>query len=151
MGAGHFALKDDHVAWYLRKAIRIGPLLRLNLSKSGIGFSFGVKGARIGTGPRGSYLAAGRHGVYLRQSLSAHSEHAALPRAPLPISGYCTQCGSPLLTGNDFCNQCGCRVPTTASAVPASKVHEQHDHHVHWLVVGAAVAVLLTALFLAFR
>ena len=47
------------MAWYLRKAFRLGPLLRLNVSKSGLGASFGFKGFRVGTGPRGAYLHAG--------------------------------------------------------------------------------------------
>jgi Protein of unknown function (DUF4236) len=58
------------MAWYLRKAFRLGPLLRLNVSKSGLGASFGIKGLRVGTGPRGAYLHAGRGGLYYRQSLS---------------------------------------------------------------------------------
>ena len=35
------------MGWYLRKSVKLG-LFRVNLSKSGIGYSFGVKGARIG-------------------------------------------------------------------------------------------------------
>src|SRR6266849_4502258 len=42
------------MGFYLRKAFGFGPF-RLNLSRSGLGVSFGVKGARIGVGPRGSY------------------------------------------------------------------------------------------------
>ncbi len=55
---------------YLRKSFRAGPI-RFNLSKSGIGLSGGVKGARIGTGPRGSYVHAGRHGLYYRKQLAS--------------------------------------------------------------------------------
>jgi len=36
-----------------QKSISIGKLFRINLSKSGIGFSGGFKGFRIGAGPRG--------------------------------------------------------------------------------------------------
>jgi hypothetical protein len=35
-----------------RKSIKLGPF-RLNLSKNGVGVSAGVKGARVGVGPRG--------------------------------------------------------------------------------------------------
>jgi hypothetical protein len=71
------------MGWYLRRSLSFGPV-RLNLSKSGIGYSVGVKGARIGTGPRGNYIHMGRYGLYYRQSLSqgAHSEVA--PRTPVP-------------------------------------------------------------------
>ncbi len=34
------------------KSIKIGKFLRLNLSKSGIGFSVGTKGYRIGISPK---------------------------------------------------------------------------------------------------
>ena len=53
---------------YLRKAFSFGPF-RLNLSKSGLGLSFGITGLRIGIGPNGPYLHAGRGGLYFRKSL----------------------------------------------------------------------------------
>ena len=57
--------------WYLRKYVSIGPV-RFNLSKSGIGTSFGVKGFRVGVRPNGkSYVHAGRHGLYYRQELGS--------------------------------------------------------------------------------
>ena len=37
-----------------RKSIKLGGGFRLNLSKSGFGISGGVKGARVGIGPRGA-------------------------------------------------------------------------------------------------
>ncbi len=55
--------------FYIRKAFKAGPL-RFNLSKSGIGVSAGVKGARIGLGPRGAYVHGGRGGIYFRERLS---------------------------------------------------------------------------------
>lgn len=53
---------------YLKKAISLGPF-RINLSKSGIGLSFGITGLRVGTGPKGPYIHAGRGGLYFRKSL----------------------------------------------------------------------------------
>ncbi len=41
---------------YFRKSVNLGGGLRLNFSKSGIGLSGGVRGARISTGPRGTYM-----------------------------------------------------------------------------------------------
>jgi hypothetical protein len=55
------------MSWYLKKSFRFGPI-RFNLSKSGIGVSGGVKGFRVGTGPRGPYVHAGRGGIYYRKS-----------------------------------------------------------------------------------
>jgi hypothetical protein len=58
------------MSFYLRKALKVGPM-RFNLSKSGVGVSAGVKGFRLGTGPRGNYVHMGRGGVYYRSTLSA--------------------------------------------------------------------------------
>jgi hypothetical protein len=47
----------------------MGPF-RLNLSKSGVGVSTGVKGLSISRGTRGSYLSAGMKGLYYRTRLN---------------------------------------------------------------------------------
>lgn len=57
------------MGFFLRKSIKFGPL-RINLSKSGIGVSGGIKGARISAGPRGTQLNVGRKGLYYRKQLS---------------------------------------------------------------------------------
>jgi hypothetical protein len=57
------------MGFYIKKGIGMGPF-RLNISKSGLGVSAGVKGFRISTGPRGTQLNAGRGGLYFRKSLS---------------------------------------------------------------------------------
>jgi hypothetical protein len=80
------------VGWYLRKSFSFGPL-RLNLSKSGLGYSFGVKGARIGSGPRGNYVHMGRYGLYYRQYFNQNATNStpgnAIPVIPteLPVVG----------------------------------------------------------------
>jgi len=58
----------------IQKSIRLGKLLRLNISKSGIGISAGIPGLRIGTGPRGAYFSAGLPGTGLsyRQKISSN-------------------------------------------------------------------------------
>ncbi|MEX0813239.1 MAG: DUF4236 domain-containing protein [Chitinophagales bacterium] len=63
------------MAYYLRKALSFGPL-RLNFSKSGIGLSAGVTGARVGIGPKGAYVHGGRHGLYYRKYLSSGKKSA---------------------------------------------------------------------------
>jgi len=60
---------------YLKKAYNIGPF-RINLSKSGLGISFGVTGFRVGTGPNGPYLHAGRGGLYVKKSLKQTAEES---------------------------------------------------------------------------
>jgi hypothetical protein len=60
------------MGWYLRKSFGFGPL-RVNLSKSGIGYSLGVRGARIGANSRGTYIRMGRGGVYYQKYLQTNS------------------------------------------------------------------------------
>lgn len=62
------------MGFYIRKSFRAGPV-RLNLSKSGVGVSAGIKGLRIGSGPRGSYIHAGRGGLYYRKSLGNNKKY----------------------------------------------------------------------------
>jgi hypothetical protein len=86
------------MGFYLRKAFRIGPL-RLNLSRSGIGLSAGVRGARVGVGPRGSYLHAGREGIYYRKTLG-RSRRRARSGVPVTVSfnTAATQADTPLFS-----------------------------------------------------
>lgn len=61
------------MGFYIRKAISVGPF-RFNLSKSGVGVSAGVKGLRLGTGPRGNYVHMGRGGLYYRKTLPSGAD-----------------------------------------------------------------------------
>ena len=56
------------MGFYLRKSFNFGGV-RFNLSKSGVGTSVGVKGFRIGSGPRGNYIHMGRKGLFYRAAL----------------------------------------------------------------------------------
>ena len=73
------------MGFYIRKSFSFGPL-RLNLSKSGLGYSVGVKGARIGTGPRGNYIHMGRHGLYYRQYFNSPPTSQNTANQPTPVS-----------------------------------------------------------------
>lgn len=56
--------------FFLRKSVSLGRFLRLNLSKSGVGLSAGVKGLRLGVRADGQpYGFAGRGGLYWRENL----------------------------------------------------------------------------------
>jgi hypothetical protein len=58
------------MGWGFRKSIGFGPF-RLNFSKSGIGASVGVRGARVGINSRGqAYTQAGLGGLFYRQQSS---------------------------------------------------------------------------------
>src|ERR1043165_9068950 len=69
------------MGFYLRKSIAVAPF-RFNLSGSGVGMSVGVRGLRVGSGPRGNYVRMGRGGVYYQQTFHAP---AASPSPPPPI------------------------------------------------------------------
>lgn len=60
-----------------RKSIKLSPGLRLNLSKSGVGFSAGVKGARVSVGPRGTKFTASvpGTGISYQKTLSSGSKN----------------------------------------------------------------------------
>ncbi len=71
-----FTLSVDHlVSMSIRKSA--GPF-RFNLSKSGVDISVGVKGLRLGTGPRGNYVHMRRNGIYCRATLSSEKMHHLL-------------------------------------------------------------------------
>lgn len=75
------------MGFYFRKSISVGPF-RFNLSKSGIGVSTGIPGLRIGTGPRGTYIHAGKGGLYYRKTLSAGNgkRKGTVNTVPLPVT-----------------------------------------------------------------
>ena len=64
------------MGFYLRKHFNVGPL-RINLSKSGVGLSAGVTGARVGLNKRGVYVHGGREGVYYRKQLDTSGTGAS--------------------------------------------------------------------------
>ena len=64
------------MGFYIRKSKSFGPF-RLNFSKSGIGVSTGVKGARVSFSPKGTYVNLGRSGLYYRQKIGGSSSKNA--------------------------------------------------------------------------
>src|SRR5581483_5213963 len=70
------------MGFFFRRSTNIGPF-RLNFSKSGIGASVGVKGARLTMTPRGTtYITVGTHGFYYRETVSSHHGRQAKPIQP---------------------------------------------------------------------
>lgn len=63
----------------LRRSVKIGPV-RVNFSNRGISYSAGIKGARINTGPRGTYVTIGAKGIYYRQKIGE-----VVNQSPQPI------------------------------------------------------------------
>jgi hypothetical protein len=69
------------VGWNFRRSARLGPL-RLNFSKSGIGYSVGVRGLRIGKDAKGrTYSATSipNTGIYRRDYFKKSNTPPPLP------------------------------------------------------------------------
>jgi hypothetical protein len=71
------------MGWSFRRSVNLGPL-RINLSKSGVGYSVGTRGFRVGQDARGRrYQAVSipKTGIYRRDYQ---------PRTPTPVPGNST-------------------------------------------------------------
>ncbi len=127
------------MGYYLRKSFRFGPV-RLNLSKSGIGASFGVKGFRYGVRPNGStYVHAGRHGLYYRQNLSPDSRPKQAPATASAVVSPSAQSPSTLhktLTASELARLAGTRL---VELLNRSRSFVHHDS-LSALVIIVAIA-----------
>ncbi|WP_192822744.1 DUF4236 domain-containing protein [Rufibacter sp. LB8] len=66
------------MGFYFRKSAKVGPF-RLNFSKSGIGVSAGVKGARVSMGPSGTFVHLGAGGIYYKKRLGTNTKPSGRP------------------------------------------------------------------------
>jgi uncharacterized protein DUF4236 len=148
------------MGWYLRKSFRAGPV-RWNLSKSGIGMSVGVRGLRVGTGPRGPYIAGGRNGVYFRQSLRTSQPRGTARRnitpSHMPSYRYSSPVSTPPpmpATGQLYPTapvqyiadaQLAPYTPATQHAL-AQHIREQRSHLAvrPWVIAGVCLVNLVT-------
>lgn len=70
-----------------RKSISLFPGVRVNISKTGVGVSAGVKGARVGIGSKGAYTSVGIPGTgvsslnYLGKGKKQKETAPTLPKA----------------------------------------------------------------------
>jgi Protein of unknown function (DUF4236)/DnaJ domain len=73
------------MGFFFRRSSNFGPF-RLKFSKSGIGASVGVRGARLTMTPRGTtYVTVGSHGFYYRETLSTSSGGLVPANGPMSI------------------------------------------------------------------
>ena len=74
----------DPMGWSFHKSLNFGGL-RLNLSKSGIGASMGIRGLRYGISPNGrQYVRCGMGGVYYQKTLSPGLGGGSPSHRPVP-------------------------------------------------------------------
>lgn len=79
------------MGWSFRRSINVGPF-RMNFSKSGIGYSAGIHGARIGRDAKGrkySQISIPHTGIYRRDYYAGAKASASVPfqqnmQPPLP-------------------------------------------------------------------
>ena len=73
------------MGWNLRRSVNFGPL-RINFSKSGVGYSVGTRGLRLGKDAAGrtySSLSIPGTGIYRRDYLSNARPQITVPTTPL--------------------------------------------------------------------
>ena len=138
------------MAIYLRKSIQVGPL-RFNLSKSGVGVSAGIKGFRVGTGPRGNYVHMGRGGIYYRATIPSASPRSSTPTAPrgpsLARSDPIIPAGTHAPLGQ-IVSADPTEVTDSSSKELLEEINRKHARPAYWKfcagVVGVALLVALT-------
>jgi Protein of unknown function (DUF4236) len=72
------------MSWSFRRSVNVGAF-RMNLSKSGVGYSFGTRGWRVGKDPRGrpySSVSIPHTGIYRRDY---YPEPQPLDAGPLTL------------------------------------------------------------------
>jgi hypothetical protein len=143
------------MGFYIRKALRVGPL-RFNLSKSGVGVSAGIKGLRLGTGPRGNYVHMGRGGLYFRKSLNAPGGRAATGSDSsqlLPRPGEPSGPGIPLGTVGPLQDVESGSVQEMVDASSAELLREMNEKRkkIRLLPGAITLSIIVTLLLLAGR
>lgn len=68
------------MSFFFRKSFSSGPF-RFTVSKRGLSSSFGVRGARVTAGPRGTFVTLSSHGMYYRRRIDRPSSRSA----PMPL------------------------------------------------------------------
>ena len=120
--------------FYLRKSVSAGPF-RFNLSKSGVGFSVGVKGLRFGSGPRGNYIHAGRGGIYYRKTISKPGEKSKPHERP---EGTASAVEMEAIDSGDVL-----AMTSASHAELLGRLNDQHNKTSAAVVLGWAFAALV--------
>jgi hypothetical protein len=129
-----------------QRRIRIFRGLTLNLSKSGVGISAGVRGFHTGIDAKGRrYTSAGLPGTGIswrkyHKPAQKHIRNLGVTPAAL----FCPGCGTPYPAQAKFCSRCGHRVTNQALAASA-RAGQQRALTITIVLVILAVAFLALA------
>src|SRR5947209_6249458 len=123
------------MGFFFRKSVGAG-LFRLNFSKSGLGASVGVKGARLTLTPTGTtYITVGTHGFYYRETISSgKSTHGN--RLPPPPSTCAASDEIPTAHIADL-------IDSSSAALVRSLNERAAMFNPAWILYLAAIVVLL--------
>jgi len=92
------------MSWSFRRSFSLGKLLRLNVSKRGLGVSVGVPGLRVGLGADGKLRRTlSIPGTGLRETEVIGGE----TKASVGKAKICPSCGARNRRGAIFCDRCG--------------------------------------------
>lgn len=127
-----------------QRRIKIFRGLTLNLSKSGVGFSAGVRGLRVGIDAKGRrYTSASVPGTGLSwRSYKRASTRRELPQGPPSVIDFrCPACGMAYQLRPKFCSRCGHQLtnPSVNAATGGGRRQSART-------IGIAVVILAAAL-----
>jgi DNA polymerase-3 subunit epsilon len=141
------SVETSSMGFYLRKSLKAGPF-RFNLSKSGVGVSAGVRGFRVGSGPRGNYVHMGRNGVYYRSSPGGpSSRRPALVQQDIssrPTSSAHLDVDPVLM--EDITGATTAELAASTSSELLEQIRGAAGHHRAWPWILVATLVLVSAL-----
>lgn len=134
-----------------RKSIRLGKHVRLNLSKSGIGYSVGTKGFRVtkmANGRTRTTTSIPGTGIsHVSETSRRQSASVSRPSSSVP---KCPACGCYVYSDDLFCRKCGEHLHLADSSTAQS---EREDHTAPRSAFGRLCVTLLIialSLFVAF-
>lgn len=135
------------MGWSIRRRKGLlGGLVNLNLSKSGLGVSVGVKGARVGVNAKGqtySQVSIPGTGIYNRSYHAGIAGHTQEPTN----AGYCSHCGAQVVGAGTFCAECGKSVagaPSSTSSFAATPMRSVSRKSIA-IVLGIVFVLMMMA------
>lgn len=123
----------------LFKSKKVGPF-RINASGSGLGVSFGVKGARVNFSPRGTFVNIGTNGIYYRKKISGNKNSASKIEESVDVDYQETYGGESIGTVNlDSMN-----AVDSQELIEEIKTKAKKKSLVNWIGVLPIICILFT-------
>lgn len=128
------------MGFFFRRSANFGPF-RWNFSKSGIGASIGVRGARVTMTPRGTtYVTVGSHGFYYRETLSHRSGNRFQVTPPSDLT-------PPAAAGDEVATADVAELVDSSNTTLIQRLNERAQmFNPAWIICISALAILVLAL-----